>query len=43
MKTNSITQYLTKIKTIVDHIAIAGLVVDVKDIILYTLNGFPSN
>lgn len=42
MKTQTMTQYLTEIKTIVDHIVAAGSTVDVEDIILYTLNGLPS-
>ncbi|KAI0525208.1 hypothetical protein KFK09_004600 [Dendrobium nobile] len=41
MKTSTMTQYLTEIKSIVDQIAAAGSVVDTEDVILYILNGLP--
>ncbi|PKU87026.1 Retrovirus-related Pol polyprotein from transposon TNT 1-94 [Dendrobium catenatum] len=41
MKNQSMTQYLTDIKSLVDQIAAAGATVDDEDIILYILNGLP--
>ncbi|KAL0916024.1 hypothetical protein M5K25_013503 [Dendrobium thyrsiflorum] len=41
MKTLTITQYLTEIKTMEDNIAVAGSTIDPEDVILYTLNGLP--
>ncbi|KAL0920123.1 hypothetical protein M5K25_009234 [Dendrobium thyrsiflorum] len=38
MKSSSMSQYLTEIKTLVDHISAAGSIVVHEDIILYTLN-----
>lgn len=44
MKNQFMSQYLTKIKkikTLVDNISLAGVKLDVEDIILYTLNELP--
>ncbi|KAI0520417.1 hypothetical protein KFK09_007891 [Dendrobium nobile] len=41
-KNSTMTQYLTEIKALVDQIAAAGATVDTEDIILYILNGLPS-
>lgn len=35
-------QYLTEIKILVDNIGLTGAKIDVEDIVLYTLNGLPS-
>lgn len=43
MYDNTMTQYLTHIKTLVDNIAAAGSHIDVEDIILYIINGLPSS
>lgn len=37
------SQYLSKIKALVDHIAAVGSSVNQEDIILYILNGLPSS
>ncbi|PKU78060.1 Retrovirus-related Pol polyprotein from transposon TNT 1-94 [Dendrobium catenatum] len=42
MKDRTMQQYLTQIKTLIDHIAAAGSTVDSEDIILCILNGLPS-
>lgn len=42
MKNQIMTQNLIEIKTIVDHIIVAGSVVDVEDIIMYSLNSLLS-
>ncbi|KAL0918373.1 hypothetical protein M5K25_010377 [Dendrobium thyrsiflorum] len=41
MKTLTMSQYLTQIKTIVDNITASGAVLDQEDILLYTLNSLP--
>ncbi|XP_020693857.1 uncharacterized protein LOC110107804 [Dendrobium catenatum] len=41
MRYHTISQYLAKIKSLVDNIAVAGSHIDTEDIILYTLNGLP--
>ncbi|XP_020699542.2 uncharacterized protein LOC110111847 [Dendrobium catenatum] len=41
LKTSTMTQYLSEIKSLVDQIAAAGSTVDIEDIILYILNGLP--
>ncbi|KAL0922304.1 hypothetical protein M5K25_006277 [Dendrobium thyrsiflorum] len=41
MKQLTMTEYLIKIKTLVDKIAVAGANIDQEDIILYILNGLP--
>ncbi|KAI0493150.1 hypothetical protein KFK09_027426 [Dendrobium nobile] len=43
MKNDTMSQYLTTVKSIVDNIAAAGSVLDQEDIILYTLNGLPAS
>ncbi|KAI0522820.1 hypothetical protein KFK09_005205 [Dendrobium nobile] len=41
MRDQTISQYLSQIKSLVDNIAAAGSHIDVEDIILYTLKGLP--
>ncbi|KAI0507419.1 hypothetical protein KFK09_013544 [Dendrobium nobile] len=41
MGQQTMLQYLTNIKTLVDNIAAAGSPIDNEDILLYTLNGLP--
>ncbi|KAI0502404.1 hypothetical protein KFK09_017353 [Dendrobium nobile] len=41
MKNQSMIQYLTAIKTLVDQIAAAGSTIESEDIIMYILNGLP--
>ncbi|PKU75332.1 Retrovirus-related Pol polyprotein from transposon TNT 1-94 [Dendrobium catenatum] len=41
MNTQTMTQYLTEIKTIVDQITAAGSTIVDEDILMYTINGLP--
>ncbi|KAI0496608.1 hypothetical protein KFK09_022928 [Dendrobium nobile] len=41
MKTQTMTQYLTEIKTIVDQITAAGSTIEDENILMYTINGLP--
>ncbi|PKU83464.1 Retrovirus-related Pol polyprotein from transposon TNT 1-94 [Dendrobium catenatum] len=41
LKNQTITEYLSEIKNIVDQISASGAAVDTEDIILYILNGLP--
>ncbi|KAI0510566.1 hypothetical protein KFK09_011171 [Dendrobium nobile] len=43
LKNQSVTQYLTEIKTLVDQISASGSSVDNEDVILYILNGLPQS
>lgn len=42
MKSQTLTQYHSEMKMIVDHIVATGSIIYIKDISLYTLNGLPS-
>ncbi|XP_028548267.1 uncharacterized protein LOC114578883 [Dendrobium catenatum] len=42
LRNQSISQYLTEIKSLVDQIASSGSTVDTEDVILYILNGLPA-
>ncbi|KAI0519375.1 hypothetical protein KFK09_006821 [Dendrobium nobile] len=42
MNSSTMTQYLTKIKSLVDQMASAGSTLDTEDVILYILNGLPA-
>ncbi|XP_020697788.1 uncharacterized protein LOC110110577 [Dendrobium catenatum] len=43
LKNQSVTQYLTEIKTLVDQISASDSSVDNEDVILYILNGLPQS
>ncbi|KAI0514240.1 hypothetical protein KFK09_010275 [Dendrobium nobile] len=42
MQNQTMQQYLSSIKNIVDNIAAAGTKIDTEDVVLYTLNGLPA-
>lgn len=43
MRNQSMTDFLYAVKPLVDIIASAGGIINMKDIILYILNGLPAN